>query len=203
MVGIRQATIPKKQTFDPTIWVENYGDYLYSFAYSRVRNEAVAEDIVQETLLAAIESHDKFSNGSSEKTWLTGILKHKIIDHFRRSGKESDLTPFESDMSDYDYLFKRDDEWQGHWNNSLAPIEWKATPEEVLQESEFQGILMHCLNELPERIANAFTMREMDGFSSHEICDVLSVSPNNYWVMLHRARLHLRRCIEFNWFRKV
>jgi RNA polymerase sigma-70 factor (ECF subfamily) len=201
-VEVLQATSPKK-ILDPTVWVEDYGDYLYSYAFSRVRNESVAEDIVQETLLAAIQSYDRFSNGSSEKTWLTGILKHKITDHFRRSGREFDLTAVESDMSDYDYLFERDDEWKGHWNDSYAPVEWKATPEEVLQENEFQGILTHCLNELPERVANAFTMREMDGFSCNEICNVLSVSPNNYWVMLHRARLHLRRCIEFNWFRKV
>lgn len=197
---IAQATVQQK-TFDPTIWVEKYGDYLYRYAFSRVRNESVAEDIVQETLLAAIQAYQNFSNNSSEKTWLTGILKNKVIDYFRKSGKEFYLTSEEADMSDYDYLFERDDEWNGHWNETLAPIEWKTTPEMVLQESEFCGILTHCLNELPERISNAFTMREMDGFSRQEICDVLSVSPDNYWVMLHRARLHLRRCIEFNWFR--
>lgn len=193
----------QKKVFDPTVWVEEYGDYLYSFAFSRVRNEAVAEDIVQETLLAAIQSYDRFSGNSSEKTWLTGILKNKVIDHFRRNSKYGELTNIEADMSAYDYLFEREDEWNGHWNDSLAPIDWKTTPETVLEENEFRGILTSCLNELPERISNAFTMREMDGFSCQEICAVLSVSPNNYWVMLHRARLHLRRCIEFNWFRKV
>jgi len=202
LAGVYQALVTKK-TSDPADWVEQYGDYLYSYAFSRVRNETTAEDIVQETLLAAIQGYDKFTGDASEKTWLTGILKHKIIDHFRRSGRECDLTESERDMSSYEYLFDRKDEWPGHWKNELAPVDWKATPEEVLRESEFQGILTHCLGELPERIANAFTMREVDGFTSEEICEVLAVSPNNYWIMLHRARLHLRRCIEFNWFRKV
>lgn len=196
-------TIENRAAFDAAVWVDRYGDYLYAFAFSRVRDESIAEDLVQETLLAALQSHSKYDGNSTEKTWLTGILKHKIIDHFRRSSRQVDLTPDEADMSSYDYLFERDDEWGGHWNPNLEPIEWTATPEAALERSEFRGILTHCLGELPERVANCFTLREMEGFEAKEICEILAVSTNNYWVMMHRARLHLRRCIEFNWFRKA
>lgn len=190
--------------FDPAIWVEKYGDYLFAFAYSRVRNEAAAEDLVQETLLSALEGYSNFGGKSSEKTWMTGILKNKIHDHFRKNSKRAELTEEEADMSSYDYLFERDDEWKGHFNDRLGPISWKtATPDAVLEKSEFRNILTSCLSELPERVANAFTLREMDGLSSEEICGVLRVSAGNYWVMMHRARLHLRRCIEFNWFRQI
>lgn len=193
-----------KKTFDPTIWVEEYGDYLYAFAFSRVRNEAVAEDLVQETLLCALQNYPSFEGKSSEKTWLTGILKNKVIDHFRRSGKQVNMTDEEADMSSYDYLFERDDEWNGHFNDRLAPINWSSsTPEAALERTEFRMILTNCLGELPERVADAFTLHEMDGLNGGEICDILRISSGNYWVMLHRARLHLRRCIEFNWFRKV
>lgn len=200
---ISVQTIENRNAFDAAVWVDKYGDYLYAFAFSRVRDQSVAEDLVQETLLAALQSHSKYDGNSSEKTWLTGILKHKIIDHFRRGSRQVDLTPDEADMSGYDYLFERDDEWSGHWNPNLKPMQWDATPEAVLERSEFREILTHCLGELPERVANCFTLREMESFDAKEICEILMISMNNYWVMMHRARLHLRRCIEFNWFRKA
>lgn len=196
-------TIENTAVFDAGIWVDRYGDYLYAYAFSRVREESAAEDLVQETLLAALQARQTFNEKSNERTWLTGILKHKIIDHFRRNSRQVDLSDEEKDLSQYDYLFERDDEWNGHWNAKLAPMQWNSSPEAVLERSEFRGILTHCLGELPERVANAFTLREMDGLEAKEICDVLMISINNYWVMVHRARLHLRRCIEFNWFRKA
>jgi RNA polymerase sigma-70 factor, ECF subfamily len=196
-------TSENKIVFDAGVWVDRHGDYLYAFAFSRVHEETIAEDLVQETLLAALQARNAFSGKSNERTWLTGILKHKIIDHFRRASRQVDLTDEEKDMSSYDYLFERDDEWNGHWNNNLAPIQWSSTPEAVLERSEFRGIVTHCLGELPERAANAFALREMEGLEAKEICDVLMISLSNYWVLMHRARLHLRRCLEFNWFRKV
>ena len=196
-------TIENRAAFDAAVWVDRYGDYLYAFAFSRLRDESIAEDLVQETLLAALQSRSRYDGKSNEKTWLTGILKHKIIDHFRRGSRQVDLTPDESDMSGYDYLFERGDEWSGHWNPNLEPMLWNSTPEAALERSEFRGILSHCLGELPERAANCFTLREMDGLEAKEICEILMISINNYWVLMHRARLHLRRCIEFNWFRKV
>lgn len=195
-------TAENKKSFDPTVWVDLYGDFLFAFAFSRVRDESQAEDIVQETLLAAIQSFDSYSGESAERTWLTGILKHKIIDFFRRNSKHIDLTIEESDLSSYQYLFA-DETWKDHWTEETTPVEWRSTPEQALQKVEFCNVLENCLGELPERIANAFTLHEMDGLDGTEICDILHVSKDNYWVMLHRARTHLRRCLEYDWFRKV
>mgnify|MGYP002079030753 CR=1 FL=1 len=189
--------------FDPTVWVDAHGDYLFAFALSRVRDKTLSEDLVQETLLAAMQSGDSFELRSSERTWLTGILKHKIIDHFRKASREVELSDEESDMSSYEYLFRSGGVWKGHWSAEARPIVWEETPEKVLEHAEFRGILSHCLGELPERVANCFTLREMDGFDAPEICETLNISPNNFWVMMHRARLHLRRCIDSNWFRKT
>lgn len=195
-------TAENKTTFDASLWVDAHGDYLFSFALSRVRDEFLAEDLVQDTLLAAMQSKNSFGEKSSERTWLCGILKHKIIDHFRKLSREVELTNEEADMSSYEYLFRNEGDWKGHWTAEARPIQWTENPEQILEHSEFRGILSHCLGELPERVANCFTLREMDGFDSMEICAILGISPNNFWVMMHRARLHLRRCIDFNWFRK-
>ncbi len=191
-----------KITFDPVSWVDNFGDYLYGFAYSRVRNESTAEDLVQETLLSAIQSIKSFREDSSEKTWLCGILKHKIIDFYRKSSREVELTTEEADMSSYDYLFRDEGIWEGHWTAENSPMVWNENPHGILEKSEFRNTFVGCLMELPERVANAFTLREVDGYAAAEICDFLMISPNNYWVMMHRARLHLRRCIDMNWFRR-
>lgn len=190
---------------DPLEWFELYGDYLFAYARRRIRDQAAAEDLVQETFLAALSKANSFSGKSSEKTWLTGILKHKIYDYFTRNNRHAELTPEEKDLSGYNYLFERDDEWNGHWNNKYAPADWgdgnnRANPLRNVEESEFETIFSNCLTGLPERIAGAFVMREVDGLTSREICDVLMISTNNYWTMMHRARLHLRRCLEVNWF---
>lgn len=200
---MQAKTAENKKTFDLTVWVDRYGDYLFAFAFSRLRDKSLAEDMVQDTLLAAMQSGNSFQGRSSEKTWLCGILKHKVIDHFRKSSREVELTEEEADMSGYDYLFRDEGVWKGHWSAESRPIQWNDNPEKVIEHTEFRGILSHCLSELPERVANCFTLREMDGFEAAEICRVLEISPNNFWVMMHRARLHLRRCIDFNWFRKV
>lgn len=190
-----------EKKFNPILWVDEYGDYLFGFAFSRVRCEATAEDLVQETLLAGIQSIKNYRETSSEKTWLCGILKHKIIDFYRKTSREVELTEEETEMSSYDYLFRKEGVWKGHWTAEPHPIVWNKNPEDVFEQSEFRGVLMHCLDELPERIANVFTLREMDGFAAAEICELLMISPNNFWVMMHRARLHLRSCIDTNWFR--
>lgn len=200
---IAESAKTKETQFDATVWVDEYGDFLYAFAFSRVRDEWIAEDLVQDTLLAAMQSKNSFEAKSAERTWLCGILKHKIIDHYRKSSREVELTAEEADMSSYDYLFQNEGVGKGHWTAESMPTVWQENPEEVLEHAEFRGILTHCLGELPERVANCFTLREMDGYESQEICGFLNISPNNFWVMMHRARLHLRRCIDNNWFKKV
>ncbi len=188
---------------DPSEWVDLHGDHLYRYALLRLRDAALAEDVVQETLLAALQSRRDFEGRSAERTWLTGILKHKLVDHFRRASRQVCASPDEGEEFGHDELFRREGEWRGHFAPDRAPVEWLATPAELLEQGEFWGTFRRCLSPLPARLASAFTLREMEGMASEEICEVLGINVNNLWVMLHRARMHLRRCLELNWFAGV
>lgn len=186
---------------DPGRWLDDHGDYLFKYAVFRLRDDTAAEDAVQETFLAALKAYEKFEGRGSQRTWLVGILKHKIVDHFRRAVREAPLGEETDEASDHREFFERADEWKGHWNNDYAPTDWHATPAELLERSDFWKVFTDCLSPLPQRTANAFTMREVDGHTSEEICEILSISVNNLWVMLHRARLQLRNCLEVSWFK--
>jgi RNA polymerase sigma-70 factor, ECF subfamily len=186
---------------DPALWVEEHGDCLYRYAMFRLRDASLAEDIVQETLLAALQAYHTFAGRGSERTWLVGILKHKIIDHFRRVNRETPVSQLaDEEAFDHDELFRSEGEWKGHFVADRAPVDWMANPAELLEKGEFWTVFQNCLSPLPTRIGNAFTLREVDGYTSEEICEILSITVNNLWVMLHRARTHLRRCLELNWF---
>jgi RNA polymerase sigma-70 factor (TIGR02943 family) len=193
------ATLPGP---DPDLWIDQHGDYLYKYALFRLRDPAIAEDAVQETLLAALQGYKKFAGRGSERTWLVGILKHKIIDYFRKSSREKPLDLDESKHLEHDEYFRDSGEWIGHWRPDLAPMDWNANPVDLVQQGEFMLVFQKCLGPLPDRVSQAFTLREIEGLTSDEICQVLSITVNNLWVMLHRARMHLRRCIEVNWFAK-
>jgi RNA polymerase sigma-70 factor (ECF subfamily) len=203
--GQTDTVVPREQSvrIDPAQWVDEHGDYLFRFAMVRLRNDALAEDCVQETLLSALEALDSYGGKSTERTWLTGILKHKVIDYFRKHSREVPLDPSETDLSEFDPLFERDDEFKDHWNDYLSPRIWRRSPDEALQENEFFGVLQACMSKLPERVASVFALREMNELETEEICELLAVSQSNFWVMMHRARMALRRCIEINWFMKV
>lgn len=196
----RKLKSPKRsdQAPNPETWVDEHGDYLYSYALLRLRDRELAEEIVQETFLAALKACHNFAGQSSERTWLVGILKHKIIDHFRRASRERLVANFEVSSSD-DELFRKSGEWAGHWTQEGAPKEWANDPSQVVEQKEFGEIFNRCLGQLPPRLAEAFTLREIKGFSSEEICEILAISANNLWVMLHRARALLRRSLEVNW----
>ena len=182
-------------------WLDEHGDYLYKYAIFRLRDESAAEDCVQETFLAALKAYEKFEGRGSERTWLVGILKHKIIDHFRKSEREAPLGEDVDEGPEHLEFFERTDQWAGHWNADRAPSDWHATPAELIERTDFWKVFSDCLTPLPQRTASVFTMREVDGLKSEEICEILSISANNLWVMLHRARLHLRNCLEVNWFK--
>jgi RNA polymerase sigma-70 factor (ECF subfamily) len=177
---------------DPHRWVDVYGDQLYRFAFARVQNRMVAEDLVQETFLAALAGGDGFEGRSSEKTWLTAILKHKIIDHFRKLGRQPMNRSQDSEKEAGDFFHEN-----GKWQDK--PEKWDTTPEQILHQKEFWNVFMRCLSELSERLRIAFSLREMEGLGCDEICKVLEVSSTNCWVMLYRARMLLRRCLKVNW----
>ena len=184
--------------FDPERWVEEHGDCLYRYALIRVRRPEVAEDLVQETLCAAVRNYGSFGGKSSERTWLCGILKNKICDHFRKLGRETCFTDMEFLEDELSHKFVP----QGFWNHDLGPLEWKPEADVVMHRSEFWDTFRNCLAKLPQRVADVFMLREIDEMETTQICDTLKVSPNNLWVMLHRARMALRECLEVNWFKE-
>ncbi len=175
--------------------LQQHRPYLLRYALLQLRDADLAEDVVQETLLAALEARAGFAGKSSHKTWLTGILKHKIIDVMRRKSREEPLAPNdgESEADAVDALFKQD----GHWRQ--FPAGW-GDPERSLEDKRFWEVFEMCSQRMPRRSARVFMMREVMGLSSEEICKALDITPTNLWVMLHRARLSLRACLETNWF---
>lgn len=184
------------KTIDPEKWVDEYGDLLYRYALLRVGDAGIAEELVQEALCSALEARDRFSGKSSEKTWLVGILKHKVVDYFRTSSREK-IVIESQDLPDSDDVDLFDE--KGHFRN--VPEEWKGSPEDLLENREFWEIFHHCLDGLSPAIRQAFTLREIDELESDQICKDLNISPTNLWVMLHRARTGLRRCLEIKWFK--
>ena len=181
---------------DPERWVDEHGDCLYRYALTRVRKEELAEDLVQETLLVAVRTHEKFGGRSTERSWLVGILKNKICDHFRKLGRETNFTDMEFFSDEQSDKFDGDN----YWIHENGPTDWKPEGEEAMKRAEFWQALHSALARLPERIAAVFTMREIDDMPSKEVCATLNISEANLWVMLHRARMALRQDLETNFF---
>lgn len=173
-------------------WVQEYGDALYGYSYSRVNDRIVAEDLVQDTFISALKGYKNFKHESSVKSWLISILKHKIIDHYRSKSRNVIDRIEESDHMDH--LFNE----KGRWKDS--PQEWNTTPEEALQNKEFQQVLSSCVSKLPETQRQVFSFKDIDHLSGEDICKALNISPSNMWILTHRARHSLRTCLSKNWF---
>src|SRR6266851_4309385 len=186
---------------DPERWVELYGDYLFKYALMRLRDAAKAEDAVQETFLAALKGSKTFAGRSAEKSWLVGILKNKVIDHYRKASREISFTDLEFYQEEESDRFIPNGMFKDGWINELGPQEW-ASPGAGLDSEVFWKTFHDCSTKLPKNVAAVFNLREVDGVEGKEICALLNISENNLWVMLHRARMALRRCLETNWFAK-
>ena len=186
--------MPPEFSAPTPVELERHRSYLLRFALLQLRDRTAAEDAVQDTILAAIQGASGFAGQSSVRTWLVGILKHKIIDSIRKTAREQTLERSDGDgAEDLDAFFSDD----GHF--AEPPGDW-ATPERSLEERRFFEALERCLQALPGKTASAFTMRELMGLETEEICKELGISTSNCWVMLHRARLSLRACLERTWF---
>jgi RNA polymerase sigma-70 factor (TIGR02943 family) len=178
---------------NPDVWVDQHGDSLFRFAFQRVRDESVAEDLVQETFLAAMRAKDRFKGQSSERTWLFGILKHKIIDHYRRKKFQRSDMNVEDFAESMDKFFSENRKWR------IQPTNWDINPVQAYEQKEFMDAFYQCLSQMSQRLADAFVHREVDGLSTEEICKLMDITASNCWVMLYRARMLLRHCIETNW----
>ena len=187
----------QQNNISPENWLNEYGDILYRYALVRVRSEATAEDMVQETLLAGFQAYDKFTGQSTLRTWLIGILKHKIIDYFRKNRHE--ITTLNDDEMAEDVLAYQFDK-QGHWQMNL--IEW-VTPDKSMDDEQFWQVFNDCVSRLPQRMADLLFLRTIDGVATQECCDLLGFdSDNQLWVTLSRTRVKLRLCLDTHWFNK-
>jgi RNA polymerase sigma-70 factor (TIGR02943 family) len=193
MLMPKKKARPHDDTPDPEQWVDRYGDLMYRFVLSRVSDSETAQDIVQEALVAAIQAYKRFQGKSSLKTWLIAILKRKVVDHYRRT--DGRVSYVDVDIA-ADHIGHQFDEG-GHWR--VQPNPWTVNPEAVYQQKEFLDVLYGCLADMPHRLAEIFMLREFEGLDTQAICERLKITDTNSWVMLYRARMYLRDCLEANW----
>jgi len=180
---------------DADTWLDEHGDVLFRYALVRVRDSSVAEDLLQETLLAAMTTADSFQGASSERTWLIGILRHKLLDFFRRTARERE---FEKDWASAPDAGRQEFDEQGQWKVALG--EW-GSPEKSLAKAEFWRVFNSCIDALPEQLRTPFALRELEGLDTDAVIRTLDISSkNNLWVMLSRARQKIRSCLQAQWF---
>jgi RNA polymerase sigma-70 factor (ECF subfamily) len=181
---------PVREHACPESWVDRYGDYLYRFALARAGSPEAAEDLVQETFLAALKAAPSFAGRSSERTWLTGILKNKIADRLRQMQRTRLVVDLGRRDEWLDELYDR----SGHWK--AGPREWPDDPARALERQEFWEAFQHCCARLPDRLREVFSLRLLDAVPAPDVCQVLGISATNLWTLLHRARVRLWRCLD-------
>lgn len=184
-----------KSELNPDTWVDEHGDLMFRYAYTRLRSKTAAEDAVQETFLGAFKARERFTAGMSVRAWLMGILKHKIVDHIRRSAKNVEMSDDEAKKLLDSPLVR----WSGI--PTMNPPAWKFSPSGALEQKEFWVMFQSCLGKLQDLQHTAFVLKEVDGLETEEICKELDISPNYLWVLIHRSREQLKKCIEANWTR--
>ena len=180
-------------------WVSLYTNTMYSWALYRTSNKESAEDLVQDTFLTAHQQFAKFRGESTPKTWLLAILNNKIRAHYRKkyqqlAEKERSET---SNSPIFDQLFDENDRWK----NKEKPSVWQDDEGHLLDDREFNGVLTSCLGKLPEHWRVAVNLKYIEQKKGDLICQELDIAPTNFWQILHRAKLQLRRCLEINWFK--
>ncbi len=185
----------KKQTLNPNKWVDTYADYLFNYAVVRVNNSDTAKDLVQETFFAGLKSAKNFKGNATERTWLVSILKRKVIDYYRKINSKKGQA--EVRMSFYDNGKK-----EGSWIEERVPQSWNNASEKAIENEELKAQLEDCIDDLPKKYAMIFRMKTIQEFKTEEICNELSITSSNLWVIIHRARTQLRTCMEENWFNK-
>ncbi|NAS32306.1 sigma-70 family RNA polymerase sigma factor [Flavobacteriaceae bacterium R38] len=180
-------------TLDPTQWIDKYADYLYNYSVSRVSDNEIAQDLVQETFLAALKSSENYKGDASERTWLISILKRKIIDYYRKINSKKGKA--EVRMS-----YNSDGDGDGDWMEERISDPHGNNAEEKIQNTELGLAIHECISKLPPKQAKIFSMKTIEGYETETICNELDITPSNLWVIIHRARTALTACLEENWF---
>lgn len=180
---------------NPETWLSEHGDYLFQFAFVRLRNRAAAEDAVQETFLAGIKALDRYDGKTPVRYWLRGILRHKVVDYIRKASREIAV----EETEDHEILDRL--KFKAFGIPEQHPPPWKFDPMHAYEQKEFWDVFYGCMSKLTEKTGLAFTLRELEGLPTETICKELNLTPNNLWVVLHRARTQLKECLEANWTR--
>ena len=176
---------------DPSNWVDRYADYLYAYALNRLDDAELCRDLVQETFLAALERLGEFRGESSERTWLTAILRYKVIDLYRKRNA-SWLAESRTHEHQPEYF----DLETGHWKQEWEPRPMRVDPEDPALQKELTAILKKCLERLPALWYSIFSMKHMDDTATEAICREMKISSANFWVIMHRAKVNLRACLQ-------
>lgn len=182
-------------TIDPHNWVKNHADYLYMYTLGRINDNEQARDLVQETFLAALQQVDKFEGKSTERTWLTAILKNKIVDVYRKRSSGLIATAIAAEPHNPEEFFEED----GHWKEEHRPMALDVEENDPLHNKEFNNVLQKCMQKLPALWLAVFTMKHIDDEPTKVICAELKVSDANFWVIIHRTKINLRACLQKNW----
>jgi RNA polymerase sigma-70 factor (TIGR02943 family) len=183
---------------DFELWVVKYSDSLYRYALSKTNDKALAEDLVQDVFLSAYQSLKSFRGESHVKTWLFSILKNKILDFYRKHFRQQ--TYNETKLNGY--LDNNFFDKKGTWILQNNPRHWSDIDGHLLDDDDFREVLNACVHKLPEMWSIAIQFKYLKGKNANEICQELEISTSNYWQIIHRAKLHLRKCLELNWFKK-
>jgi RNA polymerase sigma-70 factor (TIGR02943 family) len=191
---------------DPAIviksWVEKFSDKMYSWAFYKTNSKETAEDLVQDTFLAAYQSLEKFEGKSNPKTWLFGILNNKIADHFRKSYRNTAINESDSKQNSSSSFFESFFDTDGKWLKEQQPHDWADEGVNLLDDEVFIKVLQACMNNLPSSWFSAIQLRYLEEKKGDLICQELKITNTNFWQILHRAKLQLRKCLELNWFKK-
>ena len=183
-------------TLEPKKWVELYADYLYNYALGRLNDEETARDLVQDTFLSALEKTSSFRGDSTERTWLTAIIKYKIIDVYRRQSRGLSVKKGDAFGDDENEFFDAD---LNHWKKEHWPAPFGVEQYDPLNNKEFMSTLQRCLTKLPPLWNSVFKMKHIDDEQTDEICKEMRISASNFWVIIHRAKVNLRSCLQKNW----
>jgi RNA polymerase sigma-70 factor (TIGR02943 family) len=185
----------EKHTLDPTKWIDLYADYLFNYTITRVNDADLSKDLVQDTFFAGLKSAKNFKGEATERTWLVSILKRKIIDYYRKINSKKGKAEVRMDFYD-------NGENDGNWLEERVPQSWENASEKDIENEELKNQLESCINKLPEKYAMVFRLKTIQDFETEEICKELGITASNLWVIIHRARIQLQKCMEDNWFNK-
>ena len=188
----------QKNTLQPEKWVALYADYLFSLAFFKTSKREVAEDLVQDTFLSAWRGKDGFKGDCAEKTWLVRILNNKIIDYYRSSKPGQDYEAYLSETEEtfHEDFFSQNE--HGRWTNTVPATGYAIAADSTLKQNEFQSVLDKCLHSMPLRLRQIFVEKYLDDRNTDEICATFALTSANYWVIIHRAKVLLRTCLEKN-----